>query len=189
MKWVPNAVTATRGLLGPVIFLLLIGGGSHFVAFWLYILAMLTDLADGWLARALDAHSEFGDWFDPVADKLLIDFTWLGMWAVGLCPWYLAIPMVARDLTVAVMWHWLHARGKHIRSSRLGQVAVSFEGIAQPVLLFHVVWIGIHWYTVGVLLSELSLALSAVAAFGYLTTIGDEEPAEQPRPDGVTATR
>lgn len=168
MKWVPNAVTASRGLAGPLIFGLLWVGYSHWVAFALFIAAMLTDLVDGWLARKLDACSDYGEWLDPVSDKLLIDFTWLGVWAADLAPWYLALPMVVRDLSVAVEWHWFHARGQRFRSSKLGQVAVSFEGIALPVLLFHVVWIDIHWYSVGVMLSELSLALSAGAAFAYL---------------------
>ncbi len=41
-------------------------------AFLAFLAGAITDFLDGWLARKLDAHSRFGVWLDPIADKLLI---------------------------------------------------------------------------------------------------------------------
>jgi phosphatidylglycerophosphate synthase len=64
-----NAVTLSRGLLiAPIFGLLWAGQGTAALA--LYVLAALTDLLDGWLARRLRQSSEFGAQLDAVVDNL-----------------------------------------------------------------------------------------------------------------------
>jgi phosphatidylglycerophosphate synthase len=64
-----NAVTLSRGLLiAPIFGLLWAGLGTAALA--LYVLAALTDLVDGWLARRLRQSSEFGAQLDAVVDNL-----------------------------------------------------------------------------------------------------------------------
>ncbi|MEM1150641.1 MAG: CDP-alcohol phosphatidyltransferase family protein [Pseudomonadota bacterium] len=78
------------------------------IAFATFLVAALTDLLDGVFARALDAHSDFGAWLDPIADKLLIGlgFSALAMTTRSL---WLIIPaavIITRDAYIT----WLRAR-------------------------------------------------------------------------------
>lgn len=68
---IPNMITGLRIFLVPVI-LFLLHKGSFYQALYLFILAGLTDWFDGFLARRLSKESNFGKYFDPIADKILI---------------------------------------------------------------------------------------------------------------------
>jgi len=167
LRHLPNIVTASRGALGPIIAWLLLAHGAHRTAFAAFILAMLTDLLDGWLARRLHAESSAGLWLDPVSDKVLTNSTWIALWQMGWVPGWVTALMVGRDLVVATGWLIARRRGVRWRASALGQVAVTFEGIALPVFLFRVPWLDVHWPTVGMLLTGITLALSLASLIEY----------------------
>jgi cardiolipin synthase len=73
---IPNFFTLIRVLLVPVLFLLLNKGwfGSALLVF---ISAAVTDALDGIFAKILNQKTIFGSYFDPLADKLLIDTAYL----------------------------------------------------------------------------------------------------------------
>ena len=79
----PNAITALRIMLAPVATLLLLQSntGSRLLAMAVFLLAALSDLADGAIARQRDEVTDFGKLVDPIADKLLLVAT--------LVPFYL----------------------------------------------------------------------------------------------------
>ena len=166
-RWVPTAVTASRGLAGPVLLVLLPGLGWGWVAFWVFVFAMLTDLVDGALARAAGTDPALGALLDPLADKALVDCAWIALGLHGWAPWSIAGLHVVRDVAIGLgWWHW-RRRGVLITSNRTGQVAVSYEGTAVAVLLFHGPWNGTDWPTVGVVLGATSLLLSSISALLY----------------------
>ena len=91
MKHLPNALTLLRLVLAPVVAWFFLEGvvaamtpgqdvirRLEFVAYnqtvaaALFIVAALTDLFDGMIARAFDAHSKFGRLIDPIADKAIV---------------------------------------------------------------------------------------------------------------------
>jgi CDP-diacylglycerol--glycerol-3-phosphate 3-phosphatidyltransferase len=161
LRLVPNAITVIRGLCGPVVVLLVVHYGSHFVAFWVFVAAMVTDLLDGWVARRLGAISALAEILDPVADKLLTDLAWVGLAWVGFAPAWLAIGMLARDAIVIGAWLvWALPRGLRWSPRPMGQISVAFEGVSLAVLLFHGPWLDVHWPTVGAVLGAIGLALS-----------------------------
>jgi phosphatidylglycerophosphate synthase len=162
----PNLVTALRGLAGPAVAWLVLGPGWDQAAFWLFLAAILTDLVDGSLARALGATSRVGRWLDPLSDKVLAICTWTALGLVGWAPAWLVVGMLVRHAGVAVGWAFL--RGRPVPASLLGRVMVSFEGVALPVLLFRQPWVDVHWMSVGTVLGGISLALAAVSAALYL---------------------
>jgi CDP-diacylglycerol--glycerol-3-phosphate 3-phosphatidyltransferase len=164
VRHIPNAITLSRGLLGFVVAYFLIGPGWNFVAFWIFILAIVTDLLDGWAARILDARSQDGEWMDPVSDKILTDVVWLALWNIGYAPGWLALTAFGRDIAVVLVW-LLIVRKSEIRpqSRPIGQIAVAYEGVALPVLIFHGPWLGVHWPSVGITLGVLALGLSFIA--------------------------
>ncbi len=170
LRALPNLLTAARGVGGPLIAWLLLVGQAPNIAFWLFAALALSDLIDGWLARRWIGDNPIGRWLDPTADKLLYDFTWLGLASVGWAPWWLALTCVARSLVVAAVWITQARRDYHFAPSALGQVMVSFEGTALGILLFHGPWCDVHWPSVGVAVGTISLALSAASLIGYAGT-------------------
>lgn len=101
MQHVPNLITAGRLLSVPIIVLLIL---SHHwtMAFWLFVLAGLSDAADGLVARLGRARSKLGSWLDPIADKLLLLGSYLAMTAVGLVPIWLLVLILLRDLVIII---------------------------------------------------------------------------------------
>lgn len=164
----PNLVTAGRGLCGLVVAGLLVGPGLHFLAFWIFVAAIASDLVDGWLARRLDARSSAGEWLDPLSDKLLTDLTWVAVWWIGFAPGWLAGAIIGRDLLVLLAWAWAAPRGRRWLPNPLGQIMVAYEGVALSVLVFHGPWLGVHWPSVGVVLGAIALLLSFASLVQYV---------------------
>lgn len=80
----------------------------HQFALLSFISGALTDFLDGWTARQFKAESRFGVWLDPIADKLLVGLSLLGL-AMTLKTWLIYFPaalMIARD----VFMTWLRTR-------------------------------------------------------------------------------
>ena len=184
LPMLPNLLTVLRGLAGPSILIAVLAGQDE-VAFVLFLLAVLTDLADGWLARRLGAVSELGRLLDPIADKLLVDGTWLAVGLAGWAPWWLVGPVLLRDAAVIVGFF---ATGRTLRDPHiLGRVMVSVEGVALPVLLFRNPWLDIHWPSVGLVLGLLALGLAVASASVYLVDIARGRAS--PAPAGVLRAR
>jgi len=101
LRHVPNAITVVRGLLIPVIGVLLLDE-RYVEAFWTLIASALSDLIDGQIARRFNARTRFGAIADPVADKLtMLTVTLLLLWH-GLIPGWLAAAIVARDVVIVL---------------------------------------------------------------------------------------
>jgi len=81
------------------------------------ILATITDIMDGYLARKLNQITEFGKVIDPLADKVLIVFVVLNLFLIGEIPDYYFYMIVARDLLILT--------GGLIVSKKLGKVLPS----------------------------------------------------------------
>jgi len=96
---IPNLVTFLRLAAAPVVVWLLLDD-RWALAFWLFLAAGLTDLADGWLAERLKARSEFGARLDPLADKILVGAVYLALGWLGQIPLWLVALVVARDLVI-----------------------------------------------------------------------------------------
>lgn len=157
-----TAVTATRGLLGPVVASLVLRD-EGFAAFWVFVFAICTDFVDGWAARRWGSPPGLGDWMDPVADKLLTCFAWVALGAHGWAPWWLAGPSVGRDVLVVTGWSLLRSRGRTWRASALAQIATAYQGTALAILLFHGPWLDVHWPSVGTVLGTAGFLLSLAA--------------------------
>lgn len=107
MRHLPNALTVLRFLLIPVLVAMLLQQ-RHEVAFTLFVVSALSDLADGLLARRWNARTRFGAIADPAADKLTMLAVALALASQHLLPGWLAVAIVARDLLIvggAIAYH------------------------------------------------------------------------------------
>lgn len=100
---VPNALSFLR-LLGVPLFLWLILQDDPTADYWAVALLMVsgfTDYLDGVLARRLHQISRLGQLLDPLADRLYIIATLLGLALRDIVPWWLVIALLARDVVLA----------------------------------------------------------------------------------------
>jgi cardiolipin synthase len=96
---IPNLLTILRFLLViPILFSIL--NQRFLLAFFIFVLASLTDAFDGLLARVCGWTSYFGSIVDPLADKLLLVTSFIALGWVGQIPEWLVILVVARDLWI-----------------------------------------------------------------------------------------
>jgi cardiolipin synthase len=105
---IPNFITLGRVILVPVVFWLLVSGQTG-VAFFVFVVAGISDAVDGFLAKRYGWTTELGAYLDPLADKLLIVSIFLALGVLGALPSWLVIAVVSRDIliVIGVVLSWL----------------------------------------------------------------------------------
>ncbi|KAI9563199.1 hypothetical protein GHT06_010657 [Daphnia sinensis] len=94
---VPNFLTVGRMIMCPILGYLVIQN-DYPTAFGLFVIAGITDLLDGWIARTFPSQASLaGSFLDPLADKLLLGTLFVSLTYSGLIPLPLTILIVARD--------------------------------------------------------------------------------------------
>jgi len=105
---IPNLISLARILLVPVI-VWAIASNEMQVAFGLFVLAGLSDLVDGFLAKQFRMATELGAYLDPLADKAMLVSIYVTLGIVEAVPRWLVILVVSRDIMIvtAVILSWL----------------------------------------------------------------------------------
>lgn len=133
---VPNLLSALRLLLLPVFLWLVLGPEADGLAVLVLVVSGLSDYLDGYLARKLDQTSRLGAILDPVADRLYILATVIGLAARDIIPLWLAILLPARDLFLWGLVPILRTRGySALPVHFLGKAATAALLYAFPLLL------------------------------------------------------
>jgi cardiolipin synthase len=96
---VPNSISIFRLFLVPVFLWLRLSGEPEW-ALGVFILASVSDVLDGFLARVLNQRSKLGGVLDPVADKLLVFTAIFSLVLSGAIPLWLLVLLILRDLTL-----------------------------------------------------------------------------------------
>lgn len=107
---IPNLLSALR-LVGVPVFLVLILLERDVAAIVLLAIASATDWLDGKLARGLHQVSRLGQMLDPVADRLYIAATVVGLTVRGIIPWWFLVVLLARDVMMLCLVPALKTRG------------------------------------------------------------------------------
>jgi cardiolipin synthase len=95
----PNIITLGRVILVPIIFWLLVTGNTQ-AAFYLVVIAGLSDAADGYLAKRFGLETGLGAYLDPLADKLLIVSLYIALGVSKALPLWLVVAVVSRDILI-----------------------------------------------------------------------------------------
>lgn len=109
---VPNLLSFLRLLGVPVFLWLILVPQADVWAFALLAVAGASDWVDGYLARRLDQRSELGVILDPLADRLYIAATLLGLALRDLIPWWLLGVLVARELLLVALLPRIRRTGR-----------------------------------------------------------------------------
>jgi CDP-diacylglycerol--glycerol-3-phosphate 3-phosphatidyltransferase len=155
LRLIPNILTFGRLVL-TVIFLIMIlyappryaQGEIPFpgfldIAFILFIVAGLTDLIDGTIARKLNVASKFGRMVDPLADKVLVCGAFICFAIIGepklfnfspvvlaIIHWSVAGILIAREVYVTVLRHVAEARGVNFAATVSGKIKMFLQSFA-----------------------------------------------------------
>ena len=133
----PNRLTLLRIVLIPVfvVFALLRAQWAQYVALLIYILACITDMLDGRIARARNLVTNFGKFADPIADKLLVMAALVVLVASGRMPAWVCIVMLAREFIISGLRLVAAGNGRVIAAGKLGKLKTVFQMSATIALM------------------------------------------------------
>jgi CDP-diacylglycerol--glycerol-3-phosphate 3-phosphatidyltransferase len=115
----PNQLTVLRIILTPVFLYFFLSDDPLLIqiSLGIYIIAALTDWYDGWLARKFNYITEWGKFWDPLADKILTSVVFIGFVIVNLLPLWMVILIIFRDLSVTLLRVYADSRGYSFRTT------------------------------------------------------------------------
>lgn len=124
----PNIITIGRLLLVPVIVSMIVAG-QWTDAFAVFLIAGLSDAADGWLAKTFDLRTELGAFLDPLADKTLLVSIYVALGIAHAIPSTLAILVVSRDVMIVggVITSWLLDNPIEIRPLYISKINTTVQ--------------------------------------------------------------
>ncbi|HEY2815530.1 MAG TPA: CDP-alcohol phosphatidyltransferase family protein [Casimicrobiaceae bacterium] len=132
----PNLITFARLVLVPIVAYLIISK-SYAAAAIVFLIAALSDLADGYIARRFNLVSKLGALLDPVADKLNMFVATVTLALQDLLPIWLALAIVARDIAIVagVLAYRLRGRSLEMKPTRLSKVNTFLEFLVLLLVL------------------------------------------------------
>jgi CDP-diacylglycerol--glycerol-3-phosphate 3-phosphatidyltransferase len=165
----PNAITLLRVSILPVLFFLLLSPGRWWslVIAVLFIMAALTDLLDGYVARKYHIVTSLGKFLDPVADKLIVNTAMILMIPIGRIPAWIVAIIIIRDFIVDGIRTIASDRGIVIDASPLGKKKTLCQIFAVSALIIHYPFIGADAHTVGMVILSIALVLTLYSGIDY----------------------
>lgn len=138
----PNKLTLLRIALAFVFVAFLFAPGAYFriAALLIFILASLTDLLDGYLAKKYNQMTDFGRLMDPIADKVLILSAFLAFVQMQLVPAWMVVIIIFREVAVTGLRLLALSRGKVITADRGGKHKTAVQVLAVFTILLLVVF-------------------------------------------------
>ena len=160
----PNKLTLLRIVLVPVfvVVLYLNFPYNNLVALAVFILASLTDLLDGKIARKYHLVTDFGKFMDPIADKLLVTAALLVFVDWHMMPAWVAIVVIAREFIVSALRLVAASNGRVIAAGWSGKVKTASTMVCICVMLLGLPEV------VDIICSAIILVTTAYSGIEYL---------------------
>ena len=166
----PNKLTLFRVVLIPffVFFLLarFFEGYGNYIAVAIFIIASLTDLLDGKIARKYNLVTNFGKFMDPLADKLLVCSAMICLISTGQLPAWIVIIIISREFIISGFRLIASDNGVVIAASYWGKFKTTFQMLMVIVLILNIE----HpvFEVIGTVLIYVSLALTIISLIDYI---------------------
>lgn len=115
----PNQLTILRIILTPVFLFLFLSSSPSLnqISLAVFIIAALTDWYDGWLARKFNYITNWGKFWDPLADKILTSTAFVGFYIIGMIPLWMVIIILVRDFVITILRAYADYKGKTFPTS------------------------------------------------------------------------
>ena len=133
-----NKLTIARVFLIPVFLVVYYWDfpGSRYTALAIFILASLTDLLDGYIARHYNQISDFGKFMDPLADKCLVVTALAIFVAEGTLEAWILVAVLVREFAVSGMRLIAVEKGRVIAAGWSGKIKTSSTMVCICLILF-----------------------------------------------------
>ncbi len=167
MKWrhLPNIITAFR-LLMVFPFLYCTLDEYYTFAFFIFILASISDGLDGFLARHFQWQSQLGAFGDPLADKFLVISSYIALALNHQIPWWFATLMVTRDVVImggAASWYFF------FRKIEFQPTVISKTNTVFQLMLIIVVLFQLSFHQLPIILIQYLIILTTLTtAFSFV---------------------
>ena len=166
----PNKLTIFRVILIPffVFFVLTpyFPEYGKYIAVAIFIIASLTDLLDGKIARKYNLVTNFGKCMDPLADKLLVCSALICLVSTGKLPAWIVIIIISREFIISGFRLIASDNGIVIAAGYWGKFKTTFQMLMVIVLILD---IGTPFFDMlGLILTYVALALTIISLFDYL---------------------
>jgi len=172
----PILLTFLRIALIPVLVLCfyLPTGWSNELAVVVFVVAAVTDWADGFLARRWNQLSDFGAFLDPVADKLMVAVALVLLVEQNPTPLFAlaAATIIGREIVISALREWMAEMGERgrVKVSNVGKLKTIFQMVAIGMLLYRDPLWNIPVAFIGELLLYLAAALTLWSMWVYLAS-------------------
>jgi CDP-diacylglycerol--glycerol-3-phosphate 3-phosphatidyltransferase len=119
----PNQLTFLRILLTPVFLVFLFSANPTLrqLSPVVFVVAMLTDWYDGWVARRWGYVTRWGTFLDPLADKVVTSAALIGFIYLNLVPAWTVWVIVVRDIAITILRSYAEFKGKPFDTSRMAK--------------------------------------------------------------------
>ena len=147
---------------------LLYDGGANqnmrYVAAALFIIASLTDMLDGKIARKYNLVTNFGKFMDPLADKLLVCSALICMIELRELPAWMVIIIINREFIISGFRLVASDNGVVIAASYWGKFKTTFQMIGVVLLIFNIPALS----TLTTIIVWIALALTVISLVDYI---------------------
>ncbi|WP_374697056.1 CDP-diacylglycerol--glycerol-3-phosphate 3-phosphatidyltransferase [Spiroplasma endosymbiont of Polydrusus formosus] len=109
---------------------------SYLIDGILFIIASLTDLLDGYIARRYNQVTTFGKFFDSIADKLLTNTVLIVFACANIIPIWISVILIARDFVIDVVRQILAIKKVVMAANQLGRIRAAMEMFGMTILFF-----------------------------------------------------
>ena len=151
--------------------MILISNDNNYLAFILFMIAGLTDYADGYLARKYNATSQIGEILDPIADKILIVFMLFGL-SITIQSYILAFSsclIISREIWVTALRD-LNSRNNNIEASKvtfLAKIKTAFQMFTISIYLIAISFQNMLLIIIGDILIIVSVLVTLYTGYEY----------------------
>lgn len=187
MVSIPNLITIGRIMLVPVIIYMMISG-EFTAAFWLFILAGISDGVDGFIAKQFDQATELGAYLDPIADKALLVSIYVTLGISGHLPVALVMLVVSRDVLIvsAILLSWTLNRNVEIAPLLVSKINTAMQITLACVVLADLGFdLQLAWVTTSLVVAVTIFTIWS--GIGYMMAwVQDMAGQEKPAPEGAT---
>jgi CDP-diacylglycerol--glycerol-3-phosphate 3-phosphatidyltransferase/cardiolipin synthase len=142
------------------------------IAAVLFGLAAITDMIDGWVARRFGQTSRFGEFLDPVADKLMVAIV-LVMLVQAQASWFedvIAMIIIGREITISALREWMATIGEraNVKVDITGKIKTTLQMFGIAFMVWKLPLFGIPIYTIGFVLLVLAAVMTIWSMIVYL---------------------
>ncbi|MEO1244326.1 MAG: CDP-diacylglycerol--glycerol-3-phosphate 3-phosphatidyltransferase [Pseudomonadota bacterium] len=169
-----NILTLFRIAAIPVVVILFYApfDNARPVAAILFGIAAVTDLIDGWIARRFNQMSKFGEFLDPVADKLMVVIVLVMLVQAQSSLWedIIAMIIIGREIAVSALREWMATIGERntVKVQFSGKLKTTLQMFGIAFMVWQETLFGIDIYRVGYYLLIAAAVLTIYSMYAYL---------------------